>query len=83
MQASSPESAFVRAEGPHAPFTEGVEFAVGASLDYSHGVLREVGVDASGKKQELATLIENALTTAALRSKRSPGRCAPTRRSSR
>ncbi len=61
MQASSPESTFVRAEGPHAPFTEGVEFAVGASLDYSHGVLREVGIDASKQKHELATLVDNAL----------------------
>jgi hypothetical protein len=61
MQASSPESAFIRAEGPHAPFTEGVEFAVGASLDYSHGVLREVGVDAAGGKTSLATLVDNAL----------------------
>jgi outer membrane protein OmpA-like peptidoglycan-associated protein len=61
MQASSPESPFVRAEGPHAPFTDGVEFAVGASLDFSHGVLREVGVDASGEKRALATLVDNAL----------------------
>ena len=61
MQVSSPESEFIRAEGPHAPFTEGVEFAVGASLDYSHGVLRQVGVDAAGGKHELATLVDNAL----------------------
>ena len=61
MQVASPESAFVRAEGPHAPFTDGVEFAVGASLDFSHGVLREVGVDTSGQKHELATLVDNAL----------------------
>ena len=61
MQAASPESSFVRAEGPHAPFTEGVEFAVGASLDFSHGVLREVGVDTSGKKRTLSTLVDNAL----------------------
>jgi outer membrane protein OmpA-like peptidoglycan-associated protein len=61
MQASSPESSFVRAEGPHAPFTEGVEFAVGASLDFSHGVLREVGVDSAGEKRTLATIVDNAL----------------------
>lgn len=61
MQAASPESAFARAEGPHAPFTEGVEFAVGASLDYGHGVLREVGVDTAGEKRTLATLVNDAL----------------------
>lgn len=61
MQVASPESAFVRAEGPHEPFTDGVEFAVGVSLDYSHGVLREVGVDAKGEKHELAALVDDAL----------------------
>lgn len=61
MQTSSPESSFVRAEGPHAPFTEGVEFAVGASFDFSHGVLREVGVDSAGEKRALATIVDNAL----------------------
>lgn len=61
MQAASPESAFVRAEGPHAPFTEGVELAVGASLDYGHGVLHEVGVDDKGEKHALATIVNDAL----------------------
>ncbi len=61
MQVASPESAFTRAEGPHAPLTEGVEFAVGASLDFSHGALREVGVDSSGAKHTLATIVDNAL----------------------
>ena len=61
MAVSSPESSFIRAEGPHAPFTDGVEFAVGVSLDFSHGVLREVGVDSAGEKRTLATLVDNAL----------------------
>ena len=40
--AASPESAFFRAEGPHAPFAEGVEFAAGVTFEYGRGLLREV-----------------------------------------
>lgn len=61
LQPASPESAFVRAEGPHVPFAEGVEFAVGATFEYGKGVLREVGVDQAGGKHTVATLVDHAL----------------------
>jgi len=61
LQPASPESTFVRAEGPHIPFAEGVEFAVGATFEYGKGVLREVGVDQAGGKQTVATLIDHAI----------------------
>jgi hypothetical protein len=61
LQPASPESTFFRAEGPHIPFAEGVEFAAGATFEYGRGVLREVGVDQAGGKQTVATLIDNAV----------------------
>lgn len=61
LQFASPESAFFRAEGPHRPFAEGVEFAAGASFEYGKGVLKQVGVDKLGGRRTVATLIEHAV----------------------
>jgi hypothetical protein len=61
MQPASPESPFFRAEGPHRPFKEGVEFAVGLTLEYDHGLLHEVGYDVIGEKTRLATLVKDAI----------------------
>lgn len=61
LQLASPESAFFRAEGPHRPFAEGVEFAAGASFEYGKGVLKQVGVDKLGGRRVVATLIEHAV----------------------
>lgn len=62
LQPASPESAFVRAEGPHAPFGEGVEFAVGATFEYAKGVLREVGVDSAGGTHDIGgAVVDHAL----------------------
>lgn len=61
LQPASPESMFFRAEGPHAPFTEGVEFAAGATFEYGKGLLRQIGVDKNGGEQVLAKLIEHAV----------------------
>jgi len=61
MQPASPESPFFRAEGPGAPFREGVRFAAGLTFEYGKGVLRAVGVDEQGGKTDLATLVDHAL----------------------
>lgn len=61
LQLASPESAFFRAEGPHTPFTEGVEFAAGASFEYGKGVLKQIGVDQAGGRKTLATLVDHAI----------------------
>lgn len=63
LQPASPESVFFRAEGPHTPNAEGVEFAAGATFEYGKGVLKEVVVDQSGGKETVATLIQHAIIT--------------------
>lgn len=52
---------FFRAEGPHVPPAEGVEFAAGATFEYGKSVLKEVGVDTMGGRTVLATLVDHAL----------------------
>lgn len=61
LQPASPESAFFRAEGPHDPLNEGVEFAAGATFEYGKGVLKEVGVDTDGGRKTIATLVDHAV----------------------
>lgn len=61
LQPASPESAFVRAEGPHNPLNEGVEFAVGASFEYGKGVLKQVGVDTEGGRQTVSDIVGHAI----------------------
>ncbi|MFT3764914.1 MAG: hypothetical protein QM820_05260 [Minicystis sp.] len=61
LQPASPESAFFRAEGPHDPAAEGVEFAAGATFEYAKGLLKEVGVDKAGGRQTIAKLVDHAI----------------------
>ncbi len=61
LQPASPESPFFRAEGPHVPAAEGVEFAAGVTFEYGKGLLKEVGVDKAGNAHTLATLVDNAV----------------------
>ena len=52
---------FFRAEGPHTPAAEGVEFAAGVTFEYAKGALKQVGVDRAGGRQTLATLVDHAI----------------------
>jgi hypothetical protein len=61
LQPASPESVFFRAEGPHDPLNEGVEFAAGATFEYGKGLLKEVGVDTDGGRRTIATLVDHAI----------------------
>jgi hypothetical protein len=61
LQLSSPESMFFRAEGPHTPAAEGVEFAAGLGFEYAKGPLKEVFVATDGTRTTQATLIEHAV----------------------
>jgi hypothetical protein len=61
LQPASPESTFFRAEGPHNPAAEGVEFAAGVTFEYGNGVLREVDVDTTGGKTLSSTVVSNLL----------------------
>ncbi len=61
LQPASPQSPFVRAEGPHEPLAESVEYAASLGLEYSHSLLRAVGYDNAGGKQPLTTLVDNAV----------------------
>jgi hypothetical protein len=60
MQPAAPESAFFRAEGPHAPI-EGVEFAFGLGLEYAKGPLKVAGINASGGEDFRTTLVDQAV----------------------
>lgn len=60
MQPASPESPFVRAEGPHWRGAQSIEFGVGVSLDYGLGVLQAVRIDADGD-EIIARPVEHAL----------------------
>jgi hypothetical protein len=61
LQPASPESAFVRAEGPHAPAESAVEIALGLGLEYTSKPLHAVGVDAAGEEHPLGNLVDHAL----------------------
>ncbi len=61
LQPASPESAFVRAEGPHEPMLDGAEFAASLSIDYGKSLLRQVSHDDTGATKTLATLVDNAV----------------------
>jgi hypothetical protein len=61
LQPAGPESPFFRAEGPLYPGDRGVHVAAGFTFDYGSAVLKQVGVDTSGARTELATLVEHAL----------------------
>jgi hypothetical protein len=61
LQPASPESPFFRAEGPHNPAAEGVEFAVGLTFEYLHDPLTEKIVEANG-----ATTSTKVVTSALL-----------------
>jgi hypothetical protein len=61
LQPASPESAFVRAEGPHEPLLDGAELAASLSIDYGKSLLREVAYDDTGAKKTLATLVDSAV----------------------
>jgi hypothetical protein len=63
LQPASPESPFFRAEGPHNPEAEGVEFAVGLTLEYANNPLREKIVDVSGATGTTTPLVKNAFLT--------------------
>jgi hypothetical protein len=60
-QPASPDSPFFRAEGPHEPQADGVEYALGLTLDYAKGPLRAVTVDASGDETQVAAPVETAM----------------------
>ena len=59
LQPASPESAFFRAEGPHNPHAEGVEFAVGVNFEYGKGLLRDNLFSKDGS-HTTTTLVDNA-----------------------
>jgi hypothetical protein len=61
MQPAAPESAFFRAEGPHAPLGEGVEFAVGLGLEYAKSPLKVAGINAAGGEDFRTTAVDHAL----------------------
>jgi hypothetical protein len=61
LQPASPESVFFRAEGPHKPFSGGVEFAAGATFEYGKGLVKETRVFVDGSKQTVANLVEHAV----------------------
>ncbi|MFO0760846.1 MAG: thrombospondin type 3 repeat-containing protein [Byssovorax sp.] len=61
LQPASPDSPFVRAEGPHEPLPDGAELAASLGVEYARGLLREVAVDTAGNKSTLATLVDSAL----------------------
>ncbi len=60
LQPASPESPFFRAEGPHNPVVEGVEFAAGLTFEYGNGLLKENIFDVDGS-HSTTTLVNNAL----------------------
>ena len=45
LQPASPESHFIRAESPHTPNEDAVEFAASASVEYASRPVRAAGVD--------------------------------------
>lgn len=61
LQPSSPESHFVRAEGPHAKGDDAVEFATIAGLEYASRPVRAVGVDEAGEETALGDLARHAV----------------------
>lgn len=61
MQPASPESTFFRAEGPHTPEIQGVDFGLGVVLDYANKPLRAFGVDVDGGRKELPAPVSQAL----------------------
>ncbi len=61
MQPAAPESAFFRAEGPHAPLGEGVEYAVGLGLEYAKAPLKVAGLNAAGGEDFRTTVVEHAV----------------------
>jgi hypothetical protein len=61
LQPASPESPFVRAEGPHEPIADGAEIAASFGVEYAKGLLREVAYDDTGAKKTLATLVDSAV----------------------
>jgi hypothetical protein len=60
LQPASPESAFFRAEGPHNPDAEGVEFAAGLTFEYANSPLTEKIVQVDGSSTS-TTLVQHAL----------------------
>lgn len=60
LQPASPESPFFRAEGPHNPAAEGVEFAAGLTFEYGKGVLKENVYDVDGS-HSTTTLVSSAV----------------------
>jgi hypothetical protein len=60
LQPASPESIFFRAEGPHNPAAEGVEFAVGATFELGTGLLRD-NLFLKNGSQTTTTLVDDAL----------------------
>jgi hypothetical protein len=61
LQPASPESLFFRAEGPHKPFSGGVEFAAGATVEYGKGLLKETRVYVDGSKETGPVLVQHAV----------------------
>jgi len=60
LQPASPDSHFVRAEGPHVPTEDTVELAAAFALEYASRPVRVVGVDASGAEEPIADLVRHA-----------------------
>ncbi len=60
LQPASPESAFIRAEGPHTPVPGSIEYAVGIVADYQRRPLQAYGVDVTGAKSELRSPVGEA-----------------------
>jgi hypothetical protein len=60
LQPASPESPFFRAEGPHNPAAEGVEFGAGLTLEYAEAPLREKIIEVSGGSTS-TNLVQHAL----------------------
>ncbi|AKT39451.1 hypothetical protein [Chondromyces crocatus] len=63
LQPASPESHFVRAEGPHTPTGDAVEVAAVLGLEYASRPVRAVGVDAEGGKIDLGDPVRHAVIT--------------------
>jgi hypothetical protein len=61
LQPATPSSPFFRAEGPQSPDVDGVDFAIGATMDFATGSLRATGVDRSNQATTLPAPVDTLL----------------------
>ncbi|EYF03122.1 thrombospondin type 3 repeat-containing protein [Chondromyces apiculatus] len=61
LQPASPESHFIRAESPHTPNEDAVEFAASASVEYASRPVRAAGVDSAEGEVALGDPVRHAV----------------------